>query len=60
MTIKRGEEEYLGRRVGSGVGGGFNDEKPLKRLRSVLKFLKHSPINDRLVYFVLLMINNEL
>ena len=69
-TFKRDEDcpcdhQERGRGVSGKEGGTrgwgeLNDEKPLKRLRSVLKFLKHFPINDILVYFVLLMINNEL
>ena len=68
-TLQRDEEcpcnhRYRGRRVSGEEEDTrgwdkFNDDKSLKRLRSVPK-LKKSPINDSLVSLVLVMLNNEL
>ena len=49
----------MGRRGIPGCGGDSMTKTPYKGLRSVSKVLKHFPINDILVSFVLVMINNE-
>ena len=58
------DSKYRGRRVSGKEGdtrgwGNFNYENPLKGLISAHKVLQNFPINDSLVSFVLVMINNE-
>ena len=44
---------------GAGGGGTSTTKTPLKGMRSVPKVINNCPINDSLVSFVLVMINNE-
>ena len=59
LIIDRGEEEYLGRRGGPEGGRASKMITPLKQLISFPMLQKNCPMNDRLVSFVLAMLNIE-
>ena len=44
---------------GAGGGGHFNDDNPLKGPRSVPDVLCSCPLNDSLVYFVVIVLTNS-
>ena len=58
ILLQKGQKDPYWGRGGSWVGH-FNDDNSLKGLRSIPNFLCGFPLNDSLVSFVIIILNNE-